>query len=75
MKGKLRRGVSLPSKMVESVTKVLKVCQRAFPRDLTTYMEISFIGVNCPKSRRRIMEQPPKGMYIRKGRIHVNRHQ
>ena len=48
--------------MVESVTKVLKVHQRAFPRDKPVYMGMSFTRDSCPKSTRRIMEKPPKGI-------------
>ena len=39
--------------------KSIKCTQRAVPRDEPAYMGMSFIGGNCPKSPRRIMEQPP----------------
>ena len=48
--------------MVESVTKVLKVRQRALPRDEATNMGMSFTGGSFPKSPRRMMEKPSKGI-------------
>ena len=61
--------------MVESLTKVLKVYQRALPDDESAYMGIYFAGESCPKSPRRMMEQPPKGIEHWEGKEHVNKHQ
>ena len=57
------------------MTKVSNVHQREVPRDEPLYMGMSFIGGNFPKSPRRMMEQPPKGLYMGKGKLHVNEHQ
>ena len=55
-------------KIVSSVIKVSNVHQKEVPIDEPTYMGISFTRGNCPKSPRRIIEQPPNGIVHFKGK-------
>ena len=55
--------------------KVSNVRQRAVPTDEPAYMGMYFTGGNCPKSPRRITEQPPNGIVDCKEKLDVSVHQ
>jgi len=51
-------------KTVDSVTTVVKLCQSAEPWEDPAYKGMSITGGNWARSPTRIIEQPPKEMFL-----------